>query len=148
MPDCPRQLRQFYVTNKHNYIHTYRAIAEVKQSWSVIGWATINLMYPAPPCFGRHVKLLLPAAFAVVSTNQHALDPRGGLWPDLIMIHIIHEESLCPSSGDTNRLMMMIYTQHTRYPWRGSRGISDVRLTRPRLPKLISYEEYCRRDRW
>ncbi|RVE55040.1 hypothetical protein evm_000407 [Chilo suppressalis] len=34
----------------------------------------------APPCFGRHVKPLVPAASAVVSTRQSALRPRGE-WP-------------------------------------------------------------------
>jgi hypothetical protein len=29
-----------------------------------------NLLSRAPPCFGRHVKLLVPAAFAVVSTHS------------------------------------------------------------------------------
>jgi hypothetical protein len=66
-----------------------RAIAKAKQSWSVIGWVTINLLYRAPPCFGRHVKSLGKAAFAVVSTHQPALGPRGDLW-------------------DINRLMMMM----------------------------------------
>jgi hypothetical protein len=46
------------------------AIAEVKPRWSVIGWVTKNLSSSAPPCFGRHVKALVPAAFAVVSTHQ------------------------------------------------------------------------------
>jgi hypothetical protein len=62
-----------------------RAIAEVNQLWSVIGWVTKTLSFRAPPCFGSHVKPLVPAAFAVVSTNQPALGPRGGLWPDLLM---------------------------------------------------------------
>jgi hypothetical protein len=61
------------------------AIAEVKQRWSVIGWVTENLLSPAPPCFERHVKPLVPAAFAVVSTHQPALSPRGGLWPILLI---------------------------------------------------------------
>jgi hypothetical protein len=56
-----------------------RAIAEVKQRRSVIEWVTKNLLSRAPPCFGRHVKPLFPAAFAVVSTHQPALVPRGGL---------------------------------------------------------------------
>jgi hypothetical protein len=51
-----------------------RAIAEV-QRWSVIGWVTKNLLSRAPPCFKRHVK---PAEFALVSTYQPALGPRGG----------------------------------------------------------------------
>ncbi|RVE48390.1 hypothetical protein evm_006951 [Chilo suppressalis] len=36
-----------------------------------------------PPCFGRHVKPLVPVASAVVSTRQSALCPRGGSWPNL-----------------------------------------------------------------
>jgi hypothetical protein len=62
-----------------------RAIAEGKKRWSVIGWVTKNLLSRAPPCFGRHVKPLVPAAFAVVSTHQPALGLRGGLWPVLLM---------------------------------------------------------------
>jgi hypothetical protein len=87
-----------------------RAIAEVKQRWSVIGWVTKNLLYLAPPRFGRHVKPLVPAVFAVVITRQLTLGPRGGLWPVLlvcILICVIHKKGLCPSSGDINRLMMM-----------------------------------------
>jgi hypothetical protein len=37
------------------------------------------------PCIGWHVKPLVPAAFAVVSTYQYAKDSRGGLWPVLLM---------------------------------------------------------------
>jgi hypothetical protein len=33
----------------------------------------------------RNVKPLIPAEFAVVSTHQPSLDPRGGLWPVLLM---------------------------------------------------------------
>jgi hypothetical protein len=47
-----------------------RAIAETKQSWSVIGWVTKNLLSQAPPFFGRHVKPSVPATIAVVSTHQ------------------------------------------------------------------------------
>jgi hypothetical protein len=69
------------------------AIAEVNQRWSVIVWMTKNLLSRAPPCFGRHVKQRLkcsrdqrvPAAFAVVSTQQPALGLRGGLRPVLLM---------------------------------------------------------------
>jgi hypothetical protein len=63
----------------------WRAIAQVKQRWSVIGWVTKNLLSRAPPCFGRHVKLLVPAAFAVVNIHQLALGLRGGLWPVVLM---------------------------------------------------------------
>jgi hypothetical protein len=48
----------------------WRAIAEVKQRWSVIGWVTKNLLSRAPPCFGRHVKPLVPATIAVVSSHH------------------------------------------------------------------------------
>jgi hypothetical protein len=58
-----------------------RAITKVKQRWSVIGWVTKNLLSRTPPCFGKPVKPLVPAAFAVVSTHQPALGPRGELWP-------------------------------------------------------------------
>jgi hypothetical protein len=51
----------------------------------VIGWVTNSLLSQAPPCFGRNVKQLVPAAFAVVSTHQPALGPRGGLWPVLLV---------------------------------------------------------------
>jgi hypothetical protein len=47
-----------------------------KISWSVIGWVTKNLFSRVSPCFGRHVKPLVPAAFAVVSTRLSALGPR------------------------------------------------------------------------
>jgi hypothetical protein len=53
------------------------AIAEVKQCWSVIGWVIKHLLSRAPLCFGKHVKPFFPAAFAVVSTHQPALGPRG-----------------------------------------------------------------------
>jgi hypothetical protein len=56
-----------------------RTIVEVKQRWSVIGWVTKNLLSRAPLCFGKHVKPLVPAAFAVVSAHQPALGSRGGL---------------------------------------------------------------------
>jgi hypothetical protein len=56
-----------------------RAIVEIKQRWSVIRWVTKNILSQTPPCFGRHVKPLVPAAFAVVSTHQSALGPRGVL---------------------------------------------------------------------
>jgi hypothetical protein len=62
-----------------------RAIATVQQRWSVIDWVTKNLLSRTPPCFGRHVKPLVSAAFVVVSNNQPAQAPRGGLWPVLLM---------------------------------------------------------------
>jgi hypothetical protein len=59
-----------------------RAFVEVQQHWSVkflvTGWVTKNLLSRTSPCFGRHVKPLVSAVFAVVSTHQPALGPRGG----------------------------------------------------------------------
>jgi hypothetical protein len=56
-------------TNLSKFNYTLRhSITEVKQRWLVIGWLTKNLLSRAPPCFGRHVKLVVPVAFAVVST--------------------------------------------------------------------------------
>jgi hypothetical protein len=63
----------------------WRAITEVKQRWSVIGWVTKILLFRSSPCCGRHVKPLIPAVFAVASTYQPALGPRGGLCPILRM---------------------------------------------------------------
>jgi hypothetical protein len=60
-----------------------RAIAEVMQRWSVMGDQKCFTL--APPWFGSHVKPLVPAAFAVVSTHQPALDSRGVLWHVLLM---------------------------------------------------------------
>jgi hypothetical protein len=51
-----------------------RAVAEVKQHWWVIDQKFIALKSTKKEdCFGRHVKPLVPAAFAVVSTHQSAL---------------------------------------------------------------------------
>jgi hypothetical protein len=61
------------------------AIVEVKQRAPIIGYVIKILLSRAPPCFGRHVKALVPAAFAVVNTHQTAVGPRGGLWPVLLM---------------------------------------------------------------
>jgi hypothetical protein len=82
-----------------------RAIAEVKQRWSVVGWVTKNLLSRAQLCLGKHVKPLVPAAFAVVSTHQSALGSRRGCSFSLC---VIHKEGLCPSSRDNNRLLLMM----------------------------------------
>jgi hypothetical protein len=55
--------------------------------------------------FGRHVKPLVLAAFAVLTpTNPHwaCVADYGPL-----SFCVIDKEGLCPSSGDINRLMMM-----------------------------------------
>ena len=68
-------------------IRARSAIVEVKQlsQRPVIGWVTTKKKFSsrAPPCFGRHVKPLVPAALAVVNNHQSALGPRDGLRPDL-----------------------------------------------------------------
>jgi hypothetical protein len=40
------------------------------------------------------------------------------------------------------------YIPRTLYPRRSSIGFSDIPRDTHVLPKLLSYEEYCRRDRW
>jgi hypothetical protein len=58
---------------------------EVKLCWSVIEQKLIilsSLMLPK-------VKPLVPDAFAVVSTHQFALGPRGGFWPVLLMCNAL-----------------------------------------------------------
>jgi hypothetical protein len=59
---------------------------------------------------------LVPAEFAVVSTHQPALAYNP------FSLCIIHKEGLCPSSGDINRLMMMVIQIK-------SNGVSKVRAT-------------------
>jgi hypothetical protein len=83
-----------------------RVIAEVRQSWSVIGWVTKNLLSRAPSCLGRHVKPLVPAAFAVVSINPQ--------WARLVgygpfSLCVIHKEAhtgllVFPAVGRVPRL--------------------------------------------
>jgi hypothetical protein len=83
-----------------------RTIAEVKQRRSVIRWVTKNLLSRAPPCFGRHVKPLARLHLqSLAPTNPH-LAHVVGYGP--FSLCVIHKEGLCPSSGDINRLMMMI----------------------------------------
>jgi hypothetical protein len=47
------------------------AVAEAQQHWSVSGWVTNKLLTRGPLYFGSHFELLVPAVFAVVSTNPH-----------------------------------------------------------------------------
>jgi hypothetical protein len=46
-------------------------------------------------CFAKHVKLLVLAAFRVVSAQQSALGSRGRWY--LFSLCVIHKEYLCPS---------------------------------------------------
>jgi hypothetical protein len=48
----------------------WRALAEVKQRWSIIGWVTKNLLF-APPCFGRHVRWSRLHFQSLAPTNPH-----------------------------------------------------------------------------
>jgi hypothetical protein len=82
------------------------AIVEVQQRSSVIGWVINIILSWASPWFEKHVKPLVPAAFAVVSTHQHA--PRRVVGYDLFSLCVIHKEGLCPSSWDINRMMMLM----------------------------------------
>jgi hypothetical protein len=73
------------------------ATAKVKQRWSVIGRSTKYLLLQAPPCFGRHVKPLVLAAFAVVRTHQSALALVVGYGP--FTLCVIHKEGLFLTQG-------------------------------------------------
>jgi RimJ/RimL family protein N-acetyltransferase len=57
------------------------------------------------PCFGRHVKPLVPVLQPLVTTNPHWARVLGYV---PFSLYVIHKEGLCPSSGDINRLMMII----------------------------------------
>jgi hypothetical protein len=94
---------------------------------------TKNLLSGVPPCFGRHVKALVPTAFAVVSTHESAMGRRGGLWPVLL---VCKPEGLCPSCGDNNRLMMMMMTPETDCD-QTAMGLPHVKFTLFLLAKLV-----------
>jgi hypothetical protein len=64
------------------------------------------LLSRVPSCFARHVKPLVPAVFAVVSTYQPALGRVLGYGP--FFLCVIHKEGLCSSSEANNRLMLMM----------------------------------------
>jgi hypothetical protein len=57
-------------------------------------------------CFGRHVKPLVQAAFAVVMHTPNRNRP--------FSLCVIHKEGLCPSSGVINRLMMKILYRYNK----------------------------------
>jgi hypothetical protein len=68
-----------YIKQEQNFIIVYCCCTMVSQ-WM----GHQSLLYRAPPCFGRHVKLLVPPTFAFDSTHQPALGPRGELWSVLL----------------------------------------------------------------
>jgi hypothetical protein len=88
-----------------------RAIAEAKHrsQWPVLGWVTkiyyVELLRAAEGTLSRWSRLHLQS---LAPTNPHWARMVGygpySLW-------VIHKEGLCPSSGDINRLMMMIAIQ-------------------------------------
>jgi hypothetical protein len=92
-----------------------RAIAEVKQRWSVIRWMTKNILSRAPPCFEgtlSHWSRL----------HLQSLAPTNPYWArvvgyDPFSLCVIHKEGLWLSSG-ISRLMMM---------WDASSGIKRDR---------------------
>jgi hypothetical protein len=81
-------------------------IVEAKQGRSVIGWVTKNLL-----------SVLLRASEGTVSSwsqlHLQSLAPTNPQWArvvgyDPFSLWVIHKKGLCPSSGDINRLMMMM----------------------------------------
>jgi hypothetical protein len=93
-----------------------RAIAEVKQHWSGIGWVTKNLLSRAPPCsedmLSCYSRLHLQS---LASTNSHWACVVGygpfSLW-------VINKEGPCHTSGDIIRLMMMYQTKQKNHATR------------------------------
>jgi hypothetical protein len=84
----------------------WRAIAEVKQHWSVIGWLTktyyLELFRASEGALSRWTRLHL-----------QSLAPTNPLWARVMgygpfSLCVIHKEGLWPSSGDINRLTMMM----------------------------------------
>jgi hypothetical protein len=65
--------REYYANDGPDVRHT---IAEVKQRSKVGRWSGHQTFNFSSSYFGRHVKSLVPAAFAVVSTHQSALGRR------------------------------------------------------------------------
>jgi hypothetical protein len=65
---------------------------------------TKNLISRSPPCYGKHIKSLVPAVFTVVIAHPSALGLRGGLWP----LWVSYKACLYPNSEDINRLMIMM----------------------------------------
>jgi hypothetical protein len=60
---------------------------------------TKNLLSLASPCFGKHVNTLVPAEFAVVSTQQPALGLRGALWLVILMSNMYIRKACAPAVG-------------------------------------------------
>jgi hypothetical protein len=115
-------------------------IVEVKQRWSVIGW---ELLRASEGTLSRRSWLYLQS---LAPTNLH--------WSLVVgygpySLCVIHKEGLCLSSGDINRLMMMLMMKkHIVY---NSQALSTDELKASKnfiknahvLLKLLSYEEYC-----
>jgi hypothetical protein len=83
-------------------------IAAAKQKWSIIGWVT-KFFYFEPrrasaATLSQWSRLYL---HSLAPTNPHWARVVG-YYNCLFSLCVIHKEGLCPSSGDINRLMMMM----------------------------------------
>jgi hypothetical protein len=58
---------KYIVTFTLNHIFSPKTHRHLKD---FVSWVTKNLLSRAPPCFGRHVKPLVPVAFAIVITHS------------------------------------------------------------------------------
>jgi hypothetical protein len=79
-----------------------------KQRWSVIGWVTKNLYLSV--ALYIYLELLCASegtSFAPAYTHRARVV---GYGPFSLSVIVVHKEALCPSSGDTNTLMMMMKT--------------------------------------
>jgi hypothetical protein len=95
-------------------------IAEAKQHWPVIGWVTktyyLELVRASEGTLSRWSRLYLQS---LAPTNPHwarvmASGPFS-LW-------VIHKEDLCYSSGDINRLIMMMMIMRSSMVERSARS--------------------------
>jgi hypothetical protein len=90
-----------------------RAIAEVKQRWSVIGWVTKKMYYLELPrasegTLNRWSRLHLQS---LAPTNPHCARVVG----DPFSLCVIHKEGLCLSSEDFDKLRMMMMTIRIKF---------------------------------
>jgi hypothetical protein len=106
------------------------AIAEVKQRWSVTGWVTKNLL--SRGTLIRWSRLHL-----------QSLAPTNPRWARVVVydpfsLCVIHKEGLCPSSGDINRLMMMIVAVDDIKEFKNISNISNMAMINLPLTSLLS----------
>jgi hypothetical protein len=115
-----------------------RAIAEIKQRWSVDSWPKIyylGLLRASEGTLSLWSRLYLQS---LAPTNPH--------WACVVgygpfSLCVTLKEGLCPSSRDINRLIMITLTLCLQM---SSRGISYISPKHLHLSKWLIYEKYCK----